>query len=491
QDATCLAVGLRTGYRIYTCRPFAQCFAMTDGGIGRAEMLFSSSLVALVGSGDRPAFSPRRLCLWNTKKDHSICEVNFLTAVLAVKLNRKRVAVCLKTALHVFDISDMKCLRTLETAPNPDGVMALSPNEENCHLAFPDGAKAGSSGGGGEVGFMGGSSWGGGCRGCVAGQVILYNALDLKVLNKVVACRSRVVAVSFSRDGKLLATASEQGTVIRVFTVPAAVKLYTLRRGTTSCDIYSMSFNAAATRLAVSSSTRTIHIFDVSAGGAAGGAAGRRSYSSPRQGGNSGSGEQEGDVENRGGANKNGSRPGGASHGNDASSNSSSSSSSGLASGFRSMVGLLPNRVTKRMQDYVDCERSFASVRLRGSAGRSICALIPAGDSGVWTGNGGGGAGKDPGGGGGERGGRGKRGRRGGPRSSGGQREDEEVALEVLLVVTNDGILYSYVVDTVNGGECRLDEASSLLMDPSASQEIGSELFVPERHAPPVLAGQS
>lgn len=80
--------------------------------------------------------------------------MNFLTAVLSVKLNRKRVAVCLKTALHVFDISDMKCLRTLETAPNPDGVMALSPNEENCHLAFPDGAKAGGAGGGGEVGSI-------------------------------------------------------------------------------------------------------------------------------------------------------------------------------------------------------------------------------------------------------------------------------------------------------------------------------------------------
>lgn len=56
-------------------------------------------------------------------------------------------------------------------------------------------------------------------------QVILYDALDLKVLNKVMACRSRVVAVSFSQDGKLLATASEQGTVIRIFTVPAAVKV--------------------------------------------------------------------------------------------------------------------------------------------------------------------------------------------------------------------------------------------------------------------------
>lgn len=60
---------------------------------------------------------------------------------------------------------------------------------------------------------------------CAHEEVILYDALDLKVLNKVVACRSRVVAVSFSRDGKLLATASEQGTVIRIFTVPGAVKV--------------------------------------------------------------------------------------------------------------------------------------------------------------------------------------------------------------------------------------------------------------------------
>ncbi|CAM9303486.1 unnamed protein product [Pylaiella littoralis] len=469
QDATCLAVGLRTGYRIYTCRPFAQCFAMTDGGIARAEMLFSSSLVALVGSGDRPAFSPRRLCLWNTKKDHSICEVNFITAVLAVKLNRKRVAVCLNTALHVFDISDMKCLRTLETAANPDGVMALSPNEENCHLAFPDGTRSGSPGGGGEV--------------------ILYDALDLKVLNKVVACRSRVVAVSFSRDGKLLATASEQGTVIRIFTVPGAVKMYTLRRGTTSCDIYSMSFNAAATRLAVSSSTRTIHIFDVSAGGMAvsGGERGRSerrpSSTSTRQGGSGSSwaaqGQgQEGDAESGGNTEKN--RRRGSGNGDDAaaggsggSSGSSSSSSRSLASGLRSVVGMLPNRVTKRMQDYVDCERSFASIRLRSSAGRSICALIPAGDSGVWTGR------KGPSGGaaaGGEDG-----------NDSGGQ-EEQEVEGEMLLVVTSEGILYSYIVDTVNGGECRLDEASSLLMDPSASQEIGSELFGPERHAPPIVA---
>lgn len=273
----------------------------------RLNRIESNQTKQKLNESKRNENSPRRLCLWNTKKDHSICEVNFLTAVLSVKLNRKRVAVCLKSALHVFDISDMKCLRTLETAPNPDGVMALSPDEENCYLAFPDGAKAGGAGGGGEVrascfrrcgpklawsvcacprgrgcgkgmcvvcspachlwerrlcplvrlmscqnvvarlavafvrrGMMRSDlllktlfflplSWCVLFCGCVRlsvrEQVILYNALDLKVLNKVVACRSRVVAVSFSRDGKLLATASEQGTVIRIFTVPSAVKV--------------------------------------------------------------------------------------------------------------------------------------------------------------------------------------------------------------------------------------------------------------------------
>jgi autophagy-related protein 18 len=61
--------------------------------------------------------------------------------------------------------------------------------------------------------------------------VIIYDALTLKVLNKVAACQSKVAAMSFCRHGTLLATASEQGTVVRVFTVPGAQQVgvsYTL-----------------------------------------------------------------------------------------------------------------------------------------------------------------------------------------------------------------------------------------------------------------------
>jgi autophagy-related protein 18 len=40
---------------------------LADGGIGIVEMLFCTSLVALVGAGEQPAFSPRHLQIINTK----------------------------------------------------------------------------------------------------------------------------------------------------------------------------------------------------------------------------------------------------------------------------------------------------------------------------------------------------------------------------------------------------------------------------------------
>lgn len=288
---------------------------------------------------------------------------------------------------------------------------------------------------------------------------------------------------------------------------------YTLRRGTTSCGIHSMSFNAAATRLAVSSSNRTIHIFDISAnsgtgGGERGGGRGRsrvRANTSPGQQGGvfaaGGRGARAGNVEGnreQRGANDgdsssarqrlgtvDGSRGSNSNHETGgAAEKAGVGSGGGLAGGLRSVVGLLPNRVTMRVQDYVDSNRSFASVRLRGSAGRSICALIPASDLSGWAAGAGG-----------------RRQVRGGERRNGNEvssdengsgehPDEEEQEGEILLVVTNEGILYAYAVDTVRGGECRLEQASSLLMDVSGSQEIGSELFGPARHAQPILAGQ-
>jgi autophagy-related protein 18 len=93
-------------------------------------MLFSTSLVALT-------LSPRVLRIQNTKvrrtgdyghartdkvKRHStICEMTFRTAILAMRMNRKRIVVVLESELYIYDISNLQMLKTEKTSPNPHG----------------------------------------------------------------------------------------------------------------------------------------------------------------------------------------------------------------------------------------------------------------------------------------------------------------------------------------------------------------------------------
>lgn len=115
------------------------------GGTGIVEMLFCTSLVALVGAGEHPAFSPRQLQIINTKvikiaapaktmravvlnfalfffqRQTTICELSFPTAILAVKMNRRRLIVVLEEQIFLYDISNMKLLHTIDTNPNPQG----------------------------------------------------------------------------------------------------------------------------------------------------------------------------------------------------------------------------------------------------------------------------------------------------------------------------------------------------------------------------------
>ena len=57
---TDISTGTSRGFRIYTTDPFSKCFETKEGDIAILEMLFSTSLVALI-------LSPRRLQITNTK----------------------------------------------------------------------------------------------------------------------------------------------------------------------------------------------------------------------------------------------------------------------------------------------------------------------------------------------------------------------------------------------------------------------------------------
>ncbi|KAG1451009.1 hypothetical protein G6F56_008198 [Rhizopus delemar] len=220
-------------------------------------MLFCTSLVALVGAGETPAFSPRQLQIINTKRQTTICELSFPSAILAVKMNRRRLIVVLEEQIYLYDISNMKLLHTIETNPNPNAICALSPSSENCFIAYP--ARSATS----PFSPNNGSS----NTLYVSGDVELFDALGPQTTNIVQAHKSPVSCLSMNSEGTLLATASEKGTVIRIFSTLDATKVYQFRRGTYPAKIYSMSFNVVSSLLCVSSDTETVHIFKLSSNG--------------------------------------------------------------------------------------------------------------------------------------------------------------------------------------------------------------------------------
>lgn len=136
-------------------------------------------------------------------------------------------------------------------------ICALSPSSENCYLAYPLPQKASSSS------FAPPSHTPPNSTHVppTSGEVLLFDAVKLEAVNVVEAHRSPLSCVTFNNEGTILATASDKGTIIRIFSVPDAHKLFQFRRGSMPSRIFSMAFNITSTLLCVSSATETIHIF--------------------------------------------------------------------------------------------------------------------------------------------------------------------------------------------------------------------------------------
>ncbi|KAJ5893557.1 Autophagy-related protein 18 [Penicillium taxi] len=252
QDYSYLAVATSKGFRIFTTDPFAKSYETKEGNIALIEMLFSTSLVALI-------LSPRRLQITNTKRQCTICELTFPTTVLAVRLNRKRLVIVLEDQIYLYDIQTMKLLSTIDTSPNPNALCTLAPSSDNCYMAYPLPQKAPAT-----VKQPAHAPPGTTHVSPTNGDVLIFDSLKLEAINVIEAHRSPLACITLNSDGTLLATASDKGTIIRVFSVPDGHKLYQFRRGSMPSKIFSMSFNTTSTLLCVSSSTDTIHLFKLS-----------------------------------------------------------------------------------------------------------------------------------------------------------------------------------------------------------------------------------
>jgi hypothetical protein len=81
------------------------------------------------------------------------------------------------------------------------------------------------------------------------------------------AHNSSLRCMTVSHDGSLLATTSEQGTLIRVFDVGSQAQLAEFRRGMDHSLIYGLAFSPGNRFVASTSDKGTLHVFDLRPGG--------------------------------------------------------------------------------------------------------------------------------------------------------------------------------------------------------------------------------
>lgn len=149
--------------------------------------------------------------------------------------------------MYVYNFADLKLLMDIETGPNPTGLGALSPATEKIILAVPGATR-------GEIRVE---------RQVAPSEKAPIPAAAATNPLFVVACQSQLSQIAVDIRGNRIASASEKGTIIRVFDGTTGQMLDQFRRGSSQAHVQCIAFNTDATIIAVTSDKGTLHFFSV------------------------------------------------------------------------------------------------------------------------------------------------------------------------------------------------------------------------------------
>lgn len=232
-DSSRFAVGLDSGFCIFlasTCQ--IQTARVLNAGLGLVQMMGNANYLALVGGGRSPKFPQNKVIIWDDSKGKVAFEIAALTAVRGAQITKTRVVVVQQNSVRLYAFEKPpKPLAKYETADNMLGLCCMTDK----YLVFP---------------------------GRTPGHIQVVQ-LATDSVSIIPAHSSSLRALQLSADGELLATASEKGTLIRVFATSSCAKVAERRRGSENATIFSLRFSPSGNMLACTSDKGNLHIFDV------------------------------------------------------------------------------------------------------------------------------------------------------------------------------------------------------------------------------------
>lgn len=257
--------GLSDGLRVFRtddCLTTYQPALPADGGIAIAEVI-DDRYIAFVAGGRTPAGSPNIVIFWDCVLERETSRFDLYEPVLGLRANGRWMAVILMERTVVFEYQELRPIQQLsppvdedddvqteagadspEVLKGPNRVKSIHPTASNTYavaclrndlLVLP--AQA--------VGQV---------------QLVPLAGGSKRVLR---AHNTALRHVALSPSGDLLATASEQGTLIRVFDIKTLDQLAEFRRGVEKAVVYGLAFSEGGRWLAGTSDKGTVHLFDL------------------------------------------------------------------------------------------------------------------------------------------------------------------------------------------------------------------------------------
>lgn len=206
-----------------------------EGEIAMVIMLYRTNILALVGSDNNMNHKRSKLIIWDDHQKKPLSELKFNQNIMNVKLRKDKIIVVCRDKIYVFNLSTFKNMDIIETGDNSHGIVAVSYEPEQTLLAYPDKKK---------------------------GQVRIKN-YEKSTVFCINAHENNIAYIVLSYDGSLLATASEKGTLIRIFNTENGNILKEVRRGKDKADIKYICFEPNYKFIAASSNKGTIHIWSL------------------------------------------------------------------------------------------------------------------------------------------------------------------------------------------------------------------------------------
>ena len=230
------------GFRVYD---MADCdllsFREFSGGLQFATILEQSNILALLGAhrSPPPDCPLGEVVIWDYKKDElgvSVGDGGSLPLRVCIS-NQYYAPVCdngvalFKLAESMDDFGPDSLVGSYPTSDNPHAIAVMGRH----FFIFP---------------------------GISTGMIQIVDLASRKsaIIN---AHTTAIRAIALSKDEELVATASDKGTLVRVWSTRDNSRLWEVRRGIDDADIFCLAFSPANNFLALTSDKGTLHIFDL------------------------------------------------------------------------------------------------------------------------------------------------------------------------------------------------------------------------------------